>query len=188
MSFAHRSRCRRRSLEKSVVAETRRISGEYPQALRKRRFVRFRHDRDTASTVLIPLPRFPVSRPCFPRRKNRDRKSPLLPPRSTLRAPCSCRRSESPPHSPADVVSGGDQRRRRRCSINNTLTKRPVIIVFVIVVVVVVLAEHRISNVMAVFDDIQRYDEEIACTSMDEAYLTHVQDPILIRGIGNLTV
>jgi len=41
---------------------------------------------------------------------------------------------------------------------------------------------------MAVFDDIQQYDEEIASTSMDEAYLTHVQDPILIRGIGNLTV
>lgn len=45
-----------------------------------------------------------------------------------------------------------------------------------------------ITNVMAVFDDIQRYDEEIACSSMDEAYLTHVQEPILIRGIGNLTV
>ncbi|CAH1708322.1 cysteine-rich hydrophobic domain-containing protein 2 [Rhopalosiphum maidis] len=41
---------------------------------------------------------------------------------------------------------------------------------------------------MAVFDDIQRYDEEIACTSMDEAYLMHVQEPVLIRGIGNLTV
>lgn len=55
-------------------------------------------------------------------------------------------------------------------------------------ITIVIHSEDTVTNVMAVFDDIQQYDEEIACTSMDEAYLMHVQDPILIRGIGNLTV